>query len=1786
MSVSEASPPAENKTRNYAWVLDTILILVLLAAAYFRFTGLRWDESQHLHPDERFLTFVEVALEPVDSLGDYFDTANSSLNPHNRGNTFFVYGTLPIILTRYVSEWLSQTAPIEIAITGRVLAGSFDIVTVFFVYLAAVRLYDRRVGIIAAAFSAFTVMQIQQAHFFAVDSFLTTFTFAAIYFAIRVGTSKKKKPDNELFKEERTEEADIKKPPMRFFNVWDFAFFGIALGAAVASKLNAAPVAGLLPLAVLVSLANAETKERLAVFWRGVAYSVLAAVISIVVFRIGQPYAFAGPGFISSINPLWVGNIQSLAAQIGGDVDFPPSIQWARRGFFFSFRNIVLWGMGLPMAIFAWGGFLWVAWRMLTKPRAWKIHLVLWAWTAGYFLWQSTQFNPTMRYQLPIYPGLAVFAGWAVIALWQQRDHLPERLAFLRDAWQPMAAVLGWLALMLTFLWALAFSNMYVGGNPRIDAARWIYQNLPGPVTLSINTGDRDFKQPLPIPYDHVFKAGDAYRQNFTAFSSGTLEEMQLGHMLAPVSLRLYEAANMDAALVELAHLEDFSAAEPFVPSTMSMELPEWVQLQPGVEYVMHLELPSGDGEIQLTHLELRQPNAPADLPGFFLLDAAGALEAGGVYERYFTLPNGASDQRRIQAEYVLDSPLIFASQELQLRLYDTTAPEQVISSASLQVTPTDQQGGIMPQRSFVLSPPVQVELDHNYTFELLSTAEHGSFTLRGSAPANETDWDDGLPLRIDGFDGYGGTYQRDLNFQMYWPDNADKLERFETTLNNSEYIFISSSRQWGTVTRIPERWPLTSTYYRNLLGCPEERTIEWCYTVAQLDTFEGNLGFELVQIFEERPSIGPISINDQFAEEAFTVYDHPKVFIFQKTDEYSPEHVSGILRAVDLSNVIHLTPKQASGRVPTDVEQDLLLPADQLEQQRSGGTWSELFNTNSIFNRFQPLGVALWYVSITVLGLLAYPLVRVALPGLNDKGYPLARIAGLLLLSYLSWQAGSVGIGYSRWVILGAFLILAIAGIWVGYRQREALLAEWNSNSRYYLIVEGLFLATFLVALFIRAGNPDLWHPAKGGEKPMDFSYFNAVLRSSSFPPYDPWFSGGYINYYYYGFVYVGTLVKLLGIVPAFAYNLILPTLISLTAMGAFSIAWNVIQYRRPVVVDENGVESQQGGISPWFVGGAAALLTAVYGNLGSIQMIYQGYARNGAMGAFVPEANPFLKLWWAIRGFATGPFSLPYGAGDWYWNPTRIIPAPGDVMPITEFPWFSFIYADLHAHLIALPLTLLILGWVLSVVFSRAWEGQRSVLMIGWSLVFGALAIGVLRPTNTWDFPTYLSLAVVALAYAAWRYFPGWSALREKLATPLDIDADNGGLKFVERSIWVLLFIAVLIGLSFALYQPYADWYLQAYTRPELWEGTHTPVSAYLTHWSVVLFLIVAWLVWETRQWMAVTPASHLRKLKPYLNWIVLAFLLLIAWVVTLMVWRDVSIAWLVTPLMAWAGILLLRPNMPDAKRLVLFMIGTGLFITLMVEVIRIEGDIGRMNTVFKFYVQVWVLFAFSAAAALAWTVSELRLWRPSWQAIWVVAVVLFAAGAGLYPMLATRGKIVDRMSPDAPFTLDGLAYMQYANYGDQGVDMDLNNDYEAIRWMQENVQGSPVIVEAHTGEYRWGSRFTINTGLPAVLGWNWHQRQQRGIVADAEVWQRAGAIEEFYITSDNLRAQKFLDTYDVSYVIVGQLEQAYYPGPGLDKFEQLDGVLWTEVYRGVDTVIYEVIDGETVDLETANN
>jgi uncharacterized membrane protein len=331
---------------------------------------------------------------------------------------------------------------------------------------------------------------------------------------------------------------------------------------------------------------------------------------------------------------------------------------------------------------------------------------------------------------------------------------------------------------------------------------------------------------------------------------------------------------------------------------------------------------------------------------------------------------------------------------------------------------------------------------------------------------------------------------------------------------------------------------------------------------------------------------------------------------------------------------------------------------------------------------------------------------------------------------------------------------------------------------------------------------------------------------------------------------------------------------------------------------------------------------------------------------------------------------------------------------------------------------------------------------------------------------------------------------------------------------------------------------------------------------------------MAWETYHWMKTTPQSALKRLAPYRTWFVAAAIIMGIVLVACLA-AGITIALVALPIAAWSVVLMFRPGRSDGRRFVLFLIGTATFLTLIVEIIYLPGDIGRMNTVFKFYLQAWIMFAVTAGVCLSWVIQSLRYWRRGLSLVWQVVCFILVFSAALFPVLGTTDKINDRMATDAPHTLDGMAYMSYATYYDMGAEMLLDEDYHAIQWLQDNVEGSPVILEGQAYEYRWGNRYTIYTGLPGVVGWNWHQRQQRAILQSNIVQERVDAVGTFYFTEDKAYVEDFLAEYDVQYIIYGQLERIFFPGEGLNKFELYDGELWQEVYRYGSTVIYEVID-----------
>jgi uncharacterized membrane protein len=287
------------------------------------------------------------------------------------------------------------------------------------------------------------------------------------------------------------------------------------------------------------------------------------------------------------------------------------------------------------------------------------------------------------------------------------------------------------------------------------------------------------------------------------------------------------------------------------------------------------------------------------------------------------------------------------------------------------------------------------------------------------------------------------------------------------------------------------------------------------------------------------------------------------------------------------------------------------------------------------------------------------------------------------------------------------------------------------------------------------------------------------------------------------------------------------------------------------------------------------------------------------------------------------------------------------------------------------------------------------------------------------------------------------------------------------------------------------------------------------------------------------------------------------------------DRQTLFVVFPILLLIALLIVRPRLVAAQRFWLFLVAVAVGLTFAVEVIVVKGDISRMNTTFKFYMQVWVLLGISAAVALGWLADRLADWQGWGKTLWTGSLWLLVGASFLYVPLATRGKMIDRFVPSMPPGLDGNAYMTQAVYNDNGQDYPLKWDYELIIWLENNVKGTPVVAEGQTPEYRWGSRISINTGLPAIIGWNWHQRQQRALMPGQVIDTHESDLQTLYNTADVNEARRILDQYNVRYVVIGALEHLYYDPVGLSKFDQMvDQGLLRVAYENEGVKLYEVV------------
>ena len=962
--------------------------------------------------------------------------------------------------------------------------------------------------------------------------------------------------------------------------------------------------------------------------------------------------------------------------------------------------------------------------------------------------------------------------------------------------------------------------------------------------------------------------------------------------------------------------------------------------------------------------------------------------------------------------------------------------------------------------------------------------------------------WEEGIPNT--------GRY-RVQELPLYDPDSIGKMRNLASSLSQADYLLFYSHRLYGTIPRLPERYPLSTDYYKRL--------------------FRGELGYTLEQSFTSYPNLPGIAIKDDvfsrpglpvpkprvpessplvtlnlgFADESFTVYDHPQVLVFKNTGRYDSEEMFPLILAP-------LEDQKPLG---------LMLTSQELRTQQNGGTFSELFDSDGLTNRFPVIS---WLLLVQVVSLVAMPLGFVVFRGLPDRGYLLSKVMGLLLLAYIAWLLAALKLlNFSAGSIYLGLVVLAVPAGAIAIFKRDEILAFLARRWRILAFEEVLFLGAFFALLALRWANPDLWHTFRGGEKPMDFAYLSAVVQSTTVPPYDPWFAGGYLNYYYFGQFIVATLIKVTGILPEVAYNLAIPLLFALTVAGAFSVVYNLTESLR-----ERRWSMRGAAWGPGAAGVAAALMVVVLANLDGAVQLVQGAGKVFFSGESFPSFD--------------------------FWRSTRMMPPDPPGFEITEFPYFTYLFADLHAHLIAIPFTLLVAGLALNMVLSAEEFGFRwSILTLPFAAL--ALALGSLAAINTWDYPSYLLLGIGSLAL-------GYYAYHRRVNGRLLASVVLGG--------------ALLVGLSYLAFLPFH----QRYTPITLGlhsSATQTGIHHYLAIHGMFLFIALSYLLYQAREELGrlLIPMGGLRAVLLRVALLVLAVLALIAIGFTTGYATVLALVLLMGLVMFLAARQLMdRDDEVPHHIFLLGLVGGALAIGITVDIVTVNNDIDRMNTVFKLYIQAWVLFGL-ASGIILWYLAT--AWGVPWRrfslgkSVWLAVFAILLVGASIYPVLGTRERLSDRFSTEFQ-GLDGTRYMETEGYRDAQGDIQFQWDMDAIEWLRDNVQGTPVIAEGNTPLYRWGSRVSIYTGLPTIVGWDWHQRQQRWDYQH-EVRRRIVQVARLFTSQNQAQALDILREHDVRYVYVGQLERLYYPEAGLAKFDQMTNGPLELVYTNPEVKIYRV-------------
>lgn len=757
------------------------------------------------------------------------------------------------------------------------------------------------------------------------------------------------------------------------------------------------------------------------------------------------------------------------------------------------------------------------------------------------------------------------------------------------------------------------------------------------------------------------------------------------------------------------------------------------------------------------------------------------------------------------------------------------------------------------------------------------------------------------------------------------------------------------------------------------------------------------------------------------------------------------------------------------------------------------------------------------WYGYLFIIGLIFFPLAAKLFSSFVDYGYPFAKTIGIIVGSYILFLLGILHIiPFTQESILFVLVLTCILFYKV---LKSQIIAIKKMTARQLLLIIGeelLFFLSFIWLVIVRGQEPSI----HGLEKFMDYGFMQSILRSTYFPPLDMWLSAdptmlkGYpINYYYFGHLSGAFLIKFSGVFPSIGYNFILATIFAQGMTLAFSFSANVVYLYQRYILKH---------IRPLTIilfGALGSFLVNFAGNLHTIYLFTQGYPNEN------PE--PFWKIFQSMKMIQstmdlsnTGLINaIVINSKYWYPNATRFIP-----FTIHEFPSYSYVVADLHGHVFDIPFVLLSLGLILTFFINRTllWPQSHTGIKEFFMKLFRKKTPYLEKQLNRIRITVFEGYMAVIFGFLIAIHY-----MTNAFDGPIYMLLLMGIFLYIYR-ISVSLFAMIgIMGFSYVLFSLPFSYFFKPFVSGI---GVNCPPS-----------FITSSLKPQADGLMKIGPfifeKSNCQVSAPWMLFILWGFFTISALLLVVAIYSPKKKRFEYTQF--------------DVLAFILFCFG--FFLIIIPEFFYIKDIYPahfRANTMFKLGYQAFIMMSLASTYVLfrLRTLQGLKYWIL--QALYLIPLVLVA----LYPLMAFPSYYPGTWNLEtykkAP-TIDGSLWMlnQYPH------------DKELIDYINSNIPGQPIILEAQGDSYTDHNRISAYTGVPTIAGWWVHEWLWRG--KPEVVGDRIPEITAIYESSDIDNTKQLLKKYNVSYVVISKLEKDKYPNINEGKFNKIG----TKIFQSSD-------------------